>query len=139
LRFPEVGKWLVVVTSGNNWGCFVLDEIGSQEVGLWPSSGSMGGFNPPSTCRATALDHSKAARIISEASGRTVAYHALTEEQMLDGARSHGMPEPVVAYMGVLYAVVRAGLAAGVSDDFHTITATKPMTFEAFARSATWT
>jgi hypothetical protein len=26
-RFPETGKWLVVVTSGNNWGCFLLDEI----------------------------------------------------------------------------------------------------------------
>lgn len=26
-RFPETGKWLVVVTSGSNWGCFLLDEI----------------------------------------------------------------------------------------------------------------
>jgi hypothetical protein len=28
IRFPEVGKWLVVVTSGSNWGCFLLDELG---------------------------------------------------------------------------------------------------------------
>jgi uncharacterized protein YbjT (DUF2867 family) len=85
-----------------------------------------------------ALDHTEVAKIILEASGRAVVYHALTEDQMLVGARSHGMPEPAVAYMGVLYGVVRAGFAAGVSRDFETITGGKPMTFEAFARSATW-
>jgi uncharacterized protein YbjT (DUF2867 family) len=85
-----------------------------------------------------ALDHAEAARTISEASGRPVTYHSLTEDQMLDGARSHGVPEPVVAYMGALYAAVRAGLTASVSDGFHAITARIPMTFETFARGATW-
>ncbi len=83
-----------------------------------------------------ALDHAEVAKIISQASGWTVVYHSLTEGQMLDGARAQGMPEPVVSYLGMLYSVVRAGLAAGVSKDFETITGRKPMTFEAFARSA---
>jgi uncharacterized protein YbjT (DUF2867 family) len=83
-----------------------------------------------------ALDHAEVARIISEASGRSVVYHSLTEKQMLEGARSQGMPEPIVAYLGMLYSVVRAGYAAGVSDDFETITKRKPMTFQEFARSA---
>ena len=26
-RFPVVGKWLVVVTAGNNWGCFLVEEF----------------------------------------------------------------------------------------------------------------
>jgi len=83
-----------------------------------------------------ALDHAEVARIISQASGRSVVYHCLTEQQMLEGARAHGMPEPTVAYLGALYAIVRAGFAAGVSGDFERIAGRKPMTFEAFARSA---
>ena len=83
-----------------------------------------------------ALDHAEVAKIISQASGWTVVYHSLTEGQMLDGARAQGMPEPIVAYLGMLYSVVRAGLSAGVPNDFETITGRKPMTFEAFARSA---
>lgn len=83
-----------------------------------------------------ALDHAEVAKIISTASGNTVVYHALTEEQMLEGARAQGMPEPILAYLGTLYSVVRAGYAAGISHDVETITGRKPITFEAFARSA---
>jgi len=83
-----------------------------------------------------ALDHTEAATIITEVSGRSVAYHSLTEQQMLDGARAQGMPEPIVAYLGVLYSVVRAGFAAGVSNDFEAVTGRKSTTFRSFARSA---
>jgi uncharacterized protein YbjT (DUF2867 family) len=87
-----------------------------------------------------ALDHVEVARIISDATGRTVTYHALTEEQMLEGARSRRMPEPSVAYLGVLYSVVRAGHAGAVTSDFETITGRQPSTFDAFARAtaAAW-
>jgi uncharacterized protein YbjT (DUF2867 family) len=89
---------------------------------------------------AAALDHVEVASIISSATGRTVAYHALTEEQMLEGARSHGMSAPSVAYLGALYGVVRAGYAAAVADDFEAITGRAPLTFDAFARAtaASW-
>ena len=83
-----------------------------------------------------ALDHAEVAKIISAKSGTAVAYHALTEEQMLEGARAQGMPEPIVAYLGMLYSVVRAGFAAGTSNDFETVTGRKPVAFETFARSA---
>ena len=83
-----------------------------------------------------ALDHSEVAKMISDASGITVVYHAMTEEQMASGARAQGMPEPIVAYLAMLYSVVRAGFAAGVSDDFETITYRKPVAFEALTRSA---
>ncbi len=82
-----------------------------------------------------ALDHVEVAKIIGDVTGRTIVYHALAEEQMLGGARSHGMPEPSVAYLGVLYSVVRAGYAAAIAGDFERITGRQPTTFDAFARA----
>jgi uncharacterized protein YbjT (DUF2867 family) len=85
-----------------------------------------------------ALDHFEVAKIISTASGRSVVYHSLTEEQMLEGARSHGMPEPAVAYLAMLYGVVRAGYAAGITPYPETLTGKKPLTFESFAEQVNW-
>jgi uncharacterized protein YbjT (DUF2867 family) len=85
-----------------------------------------------------ALDHSGVAKIISKASGRNVVYHSLTEEQMLEGARSHGMPEPAVAYLAMLYGVVRAGYAAGITPYPETVTGKKPLSFENFAEQVDW-
>lgn len=82
-----------------------------------------------------ALDHTKVAQILSEATGQTIVYHSLTEEQMLDGARARGMPEPIVEYLGVLYGVVRAGYAAGVAPYPDFVGGRQPMTFESFAKS----
>jgi uncharacterized protein YbjT (DUF2867 family) len=82
-----------------------------------------------------ALDHAEAARIIGEVAGRPVAYHSLTEEQMLGGARAQGMPEPAIAYLAALYSVVRQGLAAGVTGDVEAITGRKPLTFSEFVRA----
>ncbi len=83
-----------------------------------------------------ALDHSDAARIISEVSGRPVSYQPLTEEQMIAGARAIGMPESAIGYLTVLYGVVRAGFAAGVTADFEKITGKKPIAFRRFAQTA---
>jgi uncharacterized protein YbjT (DUF2867 family) len=83
-----------------------------------------------------ALDHAEIAKIIGEVSGRSVAYQALTGEQMTAGARALGMPEPAVVYLGVLYGVVRAGYAAGVTFDVETVTGRKPITFRTFAELA---
>lgn len=83
-----------------------------------------------------ALDHAEVAKIIADVSGRPVVYHSLTEEQMNAGALAAGLPEPMVGYLAVLYGVVRAGYAAGVTSDVETVTGKKPETFRAFAQSA---
>jgi len=82
-----------------------------------------------------ALDHAEVAKIITEAAGRPVRYHPLTEEQMLSGARSQGMPKPTIAYLAALYSAVRQGLAAGVTGDVEAIIGRKPMAFAEFAQA----
>jgi hypothetical protein len=57
---------------------------------------------------------------------------------MLVGARALGMPEPVAAYLAMLYSVVRAGRAAGIAPYPETTTSQKPLTFEAFAEAVDW-
>jgi len=83
-----------------------------------------------------ALDHTEAARLIGEATGRAIAYHPLTEEAMLQGARDNGMPESAVQYLALLYSVVRAGYMAATTPDVETVTGRKPTPFAEFAKAA---
>lgn len=87
-----------------------------------------------------ALDHNEVARLISQAAGRTVSYHAITEEEMLHGAMKSGLPESAAQFMGLLYSVVRNGWAAGVTDDVQRVTGHPPISFAEFARqsAAAW-
>ena len=88
-----------------------------------------------------ALDHTEVAAILSEASGQSIEYHPLTDEQMVAGARAAGIPEPAIGYMMVLYGVVRGGYAAAVTGDVEQVLGRRPMAFREFARrnAAAWT
>ena len=82
-----------------------------------------------------ALDHAQVAEIIGDRIGKAITYHPLSEETMLQGARDQGMPEGAVQYMAVLYAVVRAGYMAAVTDDVEKITGHKPTEFKDFVNN----
>jgi uncharacterized protein YbjT (DUF2867 family) len=82
-----------------------------------------------------ALDHTQVAHAISQATGRQISYHALSEDAMLQGARENGMPEGAVQYMRVLYEVVRAGYMAAVTDDVESVTGRKPVGFGEFVNA----
>jgi len=87
-----------------------------------------------------AIDHAQAAKLISEAMGQEIVYHALPEEAMLKGARDNGMPESAVQYLGALYSAVRDGYCAAVTDDVKHVTGQNPVSFRAFveANKARW-
>lgn len=82
-----------------------------------------------------ALDHSQVAAIISEVSGRPVAYHPLTEEQMVAGVRAAGVPEPAIGYVTALYGLVRAGYTAAVTPDLERVAGYPSTTFREFAQA----
>jgi uncharacterized protein YbjT (DUF2867 family) len=82
----------------------------------------------------SALDHEEVAMIISEVSGKTITYHALSEEAMLQGARASGMPESAVQYLAALYRPVRQGLMSTVTADVQQVIGKAPISFAEFAR-----
>ncbi len=81
-----------------------------------------------------ALDHTQAAKIISENSDKDVKYHALKEEEMLQGARDNGMPEGAVQFMAQLYDAVRNGWMAAVTEDVEKATGKTAISFIQFAQ-----
>ena len=79
-----------------------------------------------------ALSYGEVVEQMNEANGTSLAYHAISEEDMLQGARNNGMPEAAVQYMAVLYQVVRAGYAAAVTSDVQLVTGQPARDFAAF-------
>jgi uncharacterized protein YbjT (DUF2867 family) len=84
-----------------------------------------------------ALDHAEVAEIISKASGRPVVYQSLTDEQMAEGARAAGVPEPAIGYLTTLYGAVRAGYVAAVTGDVQKVLGRLPISFQQFAQQNT--
>ncbi len=84
-----------------------------------------------------ALDHTQASKIISENSDKDVKYHALREEEMLQGARDNGMPEEAVQFMALLYDAVRNGWMATVTEDVQKAIGKTPISFTEFAQRDT--
>lgn len=87
-----------------------------------------------------ALDHAEVAQAISMVIGRDIAYHDISEEMMLQGARGQGLSEGAVQYLGELYRGVRAGQWAVVSDDIRRVLNRNPLGFHEFleANKTAW-
>ena len=80
------------------------------------------------------LDHQEAAKIIGEALGKPVSYVAIDDDAMRGALAQAGMPPAAVEGMSGLYAVVRAGWAAGVTDTVQQVLGRPPITFAQYAR-----
>lgn len=82
---------------------------------------------------AEALSYGEAVRIISSVSGRTVTYHPISETEMIQDARQQGMPESAIQYIAQLFALVRKGLMAEITNSVRELTGKAPISFKEFA------
>lgn len=80
------------------------------------------------------LDHHQVAEQLSKVSGRPIRYAAISEDDARKYMMQMGGDEANVNFMLALYAEVRSGIFAPVTQDFKTFMGHDPLTFERFAR-----
>jgi uncharacterized protein YbjT (DUF2867 family) len=85
-----------------------------------------------------ALDHYEVAAMLSDAAGRAITYHALDEGQFLANLRGRGLPDTAGIYLATLYAMVREGDMARITDDVRLVTGQEPVRFGNFATAQAW-
>jgi uncharacterized protein YbjT (DUF2867 family) len=79
------------------------------------------------------LTYGEAASILSEAAGKSIRYHPITDEQALEGMLGLGMPREVAGFMVGLFTSVRNGWVAPVHPTVERITGKPARTLRAFA------
>jgi len=89
---------------------------------------------------ALALDHDEVARIISEASGKTVRYLPVSEETTRRSLRAAGFPGARIERLIGFYRLVREGFCEPVSGDIALVLERTPTSFATFAEdsAASW-
>ena len=81
-----------------------------------------------------ALSYGDAAGILSAVCAIKLAYHPISEDEMIQGVRSKGMPEEGAKYIALLFSMVRKGLMAAVTRDVRMATGKEPISFTEFVR-----
>lgn len=82
---------------------------------------------------ARAYTRNEVAEAVSQATGKTVTYQPITEEQFQSGMVAAGAPEAYVMLMTSIYQVVRAGYTVTVTDTVERVTGRVPISLEQFA------
>jgi uncharacterized protein YbjT (DUF2867 family) len=123
------GIWLAAAEGKTSF--ISVEDIAAVAVAVFRQD------SPSRECNLTgpeALNHAEVAATLSRGTGRTITYHALAEEEMLNNLRRAGLPEGAVQYVANLYRAVRAGYAARITADVEMVSGRKPMTFDEFIR-----
>lgn len=75
------------------------------------------------------LTYTQAAAALAEAVGEPVRFSDIDPAEYLAGLRAEGVPEPLVAFLDGMFAVMRAGTIADVSGDVREVLGREPVDF----------
>jgi uncharacterized protein YbjT (DUF2867 family) len=87
-----------------------------------------------------ALTYSEAASTLSKATGRAIRYVSVDDQSFVQSLVGAGVPDDLARYLANLFAFVRAGGAASVSQSVEQLSGRAPRTLEQYARdhAAAW-
>ena len=87
-----------------------------------------------------AFSHDEVAKILSQESGRNIAFEDLSPEAMLQGLLAAGLPRPYAEFMLLILGYFKAGYAERTTDSVQTITGNAPRSFVQYAKDyrAAW-
>ncbi|EAP88642.1 hypothetical protein OA2633_11088 [Oceanicaulis alexandrii HTCC2633] len=111
-----------------------VDDIADVAVAALTGDGHAGEIYEVTGPRL--LGFADMAQILSEASGREIAYIPLRHEDFIEGLKAQGAPGEVVWLMDYLFSTVFDGRNAHVCDGVERALGRKPTDFETFARKA---
>ena len=87
-----------------------------------------------------AFSHDEVAKILSQESGRNIAFEDLSPEAMLQGLLAAGLPRPYAEFMLLILGYFKAGYAERTTDSVQNITGNAPRSFAQYAKDyrAAW-
>jgi uncharacterized protein YbjT (DUF2867 family) len=87
-----------------------------------------------------ALDHDEVARILSQATGRKIAYQEVAPDVLRQGLLAGGVPADYTEFLLVILDYLRQGYAERTTDEVKRLTGREPIAFEQYARdnAAAW-
>lgn len=87
-----------------------------------------------------AIDHDAVARMLSEATGRTVVFEDIEPGVLREGLLGAGLPPDYVEFLGVILGFLAKGYAERTTDSVRQLLGREPIRFEQYARQhrAAW-
>jgi uncharacterized protein YbjT (DUF2867 family) len=128
-----VSRGEIVVPAGNGRTSFIdVRDIAAAAVAVLTQDGHVG--KAYSLTGSEALTYSDCARLISEASGRTVIYTNPSGREFAKHMAAQGHSADFIKVMRAIYLVAKLRMAGTITGELRELIGREPITFAQFAR-----